>query len=55
MALFLVVFVLGDPRVHVYPLYSNNEVADIETFIDEVFSLSATLDILNVYLNDHYI
>jgi len=55
IVLFPAVFTLGDPRVYVGILYSSNEIANVKTPIDKVFSFITTLSISDIYPNDHYV
>jgi len=53
--LLLVVFVLGDSKVHIYTIYSGNMTSDIEAIINEYFGRYTTLGILYINSDDSYI
>jgi len=51
----LAVFAFGDAQIHVYPMNCSNIATNIETPVNEAFSLFSTLSIPDINLDDYYI
>ena len=49
MAPFLEIFILWDIQVYICSLYNNNEIAYVEVFVNEKFSLTSTLNVPYVH------
>ena len=53
--LFLAIFTLQNPRVHVSTSNSHNELTNVEASVNEGLGFTATLDIPYIDPNDHYV
>jgi len=55
MSLLSTILILLDSQIHICPTNNGDVTPNIEVFIDETFSFTTTLNILNVQLDNHYV